>query len=67
LSVAAGLGHLNTELYKQVYEDNELPEGVDVDYNSFLEAKKEVVEMMSNHVDFIKDMKENRNDIVPVV
>lgn len=65
LSVAAGLGLLNSELYKQVYEDNELPDGVDVDYDSFVEAKKEIVEMMSTHVDFIKDLKESRKDIVP--
>lgn len=66
VSVAAGLGHLNTELYEQVYKDNELPEGVGVDYESFLEAKSEIVETMSDHVTFIKDIKENIKPIFPV-
>ena len=66
ISVAAGLGQLNTKLYKQVYEDNELPEGVNVDYDSFLAAKAEIVEDMKDHVEFIKDMKENIKPVVPV-
>ena len=67
VSVAAGLGHLNSELYKQVYGDNELPEGVDTDYHAFLEAKKEIAETMSTHADFIKDLKNNRKDLIPAV
>lgn len=66
ISVANGIGKINTEVYKNTYESSYIPDFVNNDYGFLREHQSIVVERSISHSEFLKDLKNSSSDSVPL-
>jgi len=57
ISVAEGVGRLNTEVYKRTYENNRIFDLVGDSYEVFKNNQKDVASRCADHKEFLEDLK----------
>lgn len=66
LSVGYGLGKTNKELYKEIFDGNDIPEFVHEDYGHLKAQQELVVERSIDHKNFIDDLKSSNLGMQPL-
>ena len=56
LSVAKGVSKVNDKTYKQLYEDNDIPEHIENDYKFLMQVQEEHLDIATPHGKFLADL-----------